>query len=126
MNTTKKTASLVGSDSYGSALPSWFARQGIPSCSMWGKMEIEVLAWAYVVGMARDGDNWHKLTAKKCYELLDDAERRHVRPYLPDDRECYADWWEMIGEQLKDAAGAFEVGGFAWNRWRFDKQHLVE
>ena len=103
--------------------PSWFARQGIPSCSMWCKTEIEILAWAYVVGMAKDGDTWHKLTAERCHELLDEKERRHVRPYLSSENMRYADWWEMIGEQLKDTAGAFEVGGLAWSRWRFDQQH---
>jgi len=90
---------------------------------MWCKAEIEILAWAYVVGMAKDGDTWHKLTSQKCYELLDADERRHVHPYLSEAREYYADWWEMIGEQLKDTAGAFEVGGLAWSRWRFDQQH---
>jgi len=108
----------------GSARPSWFARQGIPACSMWCKTEIEILAWAYVVGMAKDGDTWHKLTAERCHELLDEEERRYVRPYLSGENMRYADWWEMLGEQLKDAAGAFEVGGLAWNRWRFDQQNV--
>jgi len=84
-------------------------------------MEIEVLAWAYVTGMARDGDTWRKMTDQQCYDLLTPEEQRYVSPYLPDPNGCYADWWKMIGEQLKDAAGAFDVGGLAWARWHYEK-----
>lgn len=91
----------------------------------WGKIEMEILAWVYVTGMARDGDTWHKMTDQRCYDLLTPEEKRYASPYLPDQHGCYADWWEMIGEQLKDAEGAFDVGGLAWARWRYERAALT-
>ena len=105
----------------GSPPPSYFSQAGISCCSKWVKLEIEILAWAYVTGMARDGDVWHKMDSQQCYDLLTPDEQQGVRPYLPDPHSRYIDWWEMIGDQLKDAAGAFDVGGLAWGRWRYEK-----
>lgn len=101
--------------------PAYFSRMGLPSCSMWGKYEIECLAWAYVTGMAIDGDTWHKIDAKTCWDLLDEEARDYMSPYLDEEGTYYKDWWEMIGNQLTDAEGAFEVDGLAWNRRRFEE-----
>lgn len=102
--------------------PSYFARAGVPACSIWGKTEIEELAWAYVTAMARDGDTWHPITDTRAAELLTPDEHRGLMVRLPlGDYPRYRAWWDMIAAQLKDAAGAFEVGGLAWNRRRHEQ-----
>jgi hypothetical protein len=106
-------------------LPSWFAEKGVPCCSKWGKTEIEYLAWAYAAAQARDGDTWHEITPEKAYELLTEDERRIVGGFTREGtlHHAYLDWWAMIGRQLKDADGAFEVGGLSWTRWKFDREN---
>lgn len=88
---------------------------------------MEILAWVYVTGMSRDGDTWHKMTSQQCWELLTPEEQKSswVHPYLPDPHNFYAKWWKIIGEQLKDANGAFDVGGLAWARWRYEKTRNI-
>jgi len=125
MNTKKPDCGSLSVTICSAPSPSWFSNQGTPSCSKWFKTEIEILAWAYVTGMARDGDAWHEMDDQRCYDLLTKDEQRYVRPYLPDEGGCYADWWAMIGKQLKDADGAFEVGGLAWTRHRWALQNAA-
>jgi hypothetical protein len=96
----------------------------MPYCSMWGKTEVEVLAWVYVAAMARDGDTWHEMTAEQCAAVLTDEEKRYASPYLGGvARGNYADWWATIRRQLANAEGAFEVGGLAWTRHRHERQN---
>jgi hypothetical protein len=88
---------------------------------MWQKVEIEELAWAYVTAMARDGDTWHPVSDTRAAELLTPEEHQGLIMRLPlTDNPRYRAWWKMIAAQLKDADGAFNVGGLAWNRWRHD------
>ncbi len=95
-------------------------QQGCSTCSVWGKIEIELLAWAYVIGMARDGDTWHEVTPLRCMELLTQEERNWCGHYLKDVIEGYrADMWKTVVLQLKDADGAFGVGGTSWGKGRF-------
>lgn len=128
-STPKTTAEAPGKGVVCDALvsPSYFARAGIPACSMWGKTEIEELALAYVTAMARDGDTWHPITDTRAAELLTHDEHRSLIVRLPlGDYPRYRAWWDMIAAQLKDAAGAFEVGGLAWNRWRYDRANETD
>jgi hypothetical protein len=108
-------------------LPSWFAEKGVPCCSKWGKTEIEYLAWAYAAAQARDGDTWHEITPEKAYELLAENERRVVGGFTREGtlHHAYLDWWAMIGRQLRDADGAFEVGGLSWTRWKFNRENAI-
>jgi hypothetical protein len=101
------------------APPSWFSKQGVPTCSMWWKLELELLAWAYVTALANSGDTWRPLTSIECYQLLDEEERRFVSPYLDKDG-ADEKWWGRVSTQLKDSDGAFAVEGLTWGRWRFD------
>ena len=96
--------------------PSTFSAAGVPYCSCWSRVQTEILAWAYVTGMARDGDTWHVMAQEKCFELLDCDEREFVKPYLPNLFGRYIEAWEEMGEKFKDSNGAFDVGGMAWNR----------
>ena len=100
--------------------PSHFSAAGVPYCSMWGKTEIEILAWAYVTGLARDGNTWHTITPERCHQLLDEAEQRFVHPFLPLCGSRYESWWKLIETQLKDSEGAYKVGGLSWSRWNID------
>lgn len=105
------------------AQPSYFAAQGESCCSIWGKAEIEVLAWAYVQALANLGDEWGRmLTPQECFDALTEAQRHFAAPYIASAaRGGWAEWWTRIAAQLTSAEGAFEVGGLAWNRRRFEK-----
>lgn len=51
--------------------PSDFAKLGQPYCSIWGKTEIEILAWSYIAALANGGDIWgKKFTPQEAYNLL--------------------------------------------------------
>ncbi len=104
--------------------PSDFAKLGIPYCSIWGKAEIEYLAWGYITALANSGDVWgKKLTPQQCFDLLTKDQRKYVQPYLTG---CIcggrAKEWEDIVRRLIDSDGALEVGGLAWNKYQIDKQ----
>lgn len=100
-----------------SVKPSYFSLAGIPYCSKWGKIEIEEMAWLYVTALARDGDTWHEITDVRAAEVLTPEDQRGIFTRLPiGDCPLYQKRWKMIAAQLKDADGAFEVGGLAWNR----------
>ncbi len=97
--------------------PSYFAALGNPSCSRWGKSEIEWIALAYVRALANDGDTWKRLSAERVVALLTEEQKRSLHGMLVDPSEFCKDWFDMVATQLKDSAGAFGVGGF-WNRNR--------
>lgn len=94
--------------------PSYFANIGNPSCSIWGKSEIEWIALAYVRALANDGDTWKKITREQAYNLLSDEQKKDVYGFLSFDH--YQDWFDMVSEQLSDAEGAFGVRGFWFMR----------
>lgn len=98
--------------------PSAFAKMGSPSCSRWGKSELEWLALAYVQALAQDGDTWKRLSRERVYELLSDEQKSFVHSMLTMD--FYKHWFESVSNQITDADGAFGVGGF-WNRYRYEK-----
>lgn len=105
--------------------PSYFSALGVSCCSNFGKMELELFAWAYVTTQARDGDTWHTVTIEQCRELLTEEELHETVGYmLPCKGETdwgLAPWWEMLGERLTSADGAFDIGGLTWARWRYEK-----
>lgn len=97
--------------------PSDFANLGLPSCSRWGKSEIEWIALAYVQALANDGDEWKRLTRKRTYELLTDEQQRHTCGMLCFDNALDKRWFEMVADQIDSAEGALGVRGF-WNEHR--------
>lgn len=97
--------------------PSDFARLGNPSCSRWGKSEIEWIALAYVQALANDGDTWKRLTRGQAYELLNNKQRRRVHGLLTFDDDLDKHWFELVSNQITDSDGALGVGGF-WNEFR--------
>jgi len=112
--------------------PSAFARMGNPSCSRWGKSEIEWLALAYVQALANDGDTWKRLTREQTYTLLSDEQKQGVHGMLTGSFDLYERWFESVADQIVDSAGAWGVGGF-WNEYRYQKtlahsasQHIEE
>lgn len=107
-----------------SAPPSWFAAQGAPACSMWGKTEIEYCAWAYVKTLELLGDKWGPtLTVKKIRKTLKKTGMRTdgLLGCLLRMEEDHRFWECVRGLDSPDAA--FEVGGLAWTRRRFDMQN---
>jgi len=100
------------------AKPSWFAAQGRPSCSKYGKVEIENLALAYVIGLSRLGDIWRRISPSECWDVLNSEEKERFRDLsrLVGSRSFgrIENWWEMLQDQLKDAEGAFDMGGIGW------------
>lgn len=103
--------------------PSDFSRVGIPYCSIWGKVEIEILAWGYVTALANDGDIWgKKFTPQQCFDLLTKEQKSIVNPYLSG---CICGnrqkEWADIVRRLINSDGALEVGGLAWNKHQLEK-----
>ena len=102
------------------AKPSWFAAQGIPACSKWGKYEIECCAWMYVQALVLLGDEWGPvLTVAQVRETLESA------GFKPDglfasllERTEDSRYWQEV-RCLTSAEEAFDVGGLSWNRRRF-------
>ncbi len=94
--------------------PSDFAALGPPSCSRWGKSEIEWIAFAYVQALANEGDEWERLTREQTYELLTPDQRSEVHGLLSIEYDRYEHWFEMVARQIDSAEGALGVGGF-WN-----------
>jgi hypothetical protein len=97
--------------------PSDFARLGNPSCSRWGKSEIEWIALAYVQALANDGDTWKRLTREQAYELLTDEQKRRTCGMLSHDDEKDKYWFDLVSNQITDSDGALGVRGF-WNKHR--------
>ncbi len=95
----------------GSPPPSHFAALGPPSCSMWGKAEVEWLAHDYVQALARDGDIWKPLTREQVAPLVPRDKRSSYGSVLSDD--YYLPRFNMVRDQLSSAAGASAV-------WRVD------
>lgn len=95
--------------------PSYFAELGSPSCSKWGKSEIEWIALAYVQALANDGDTWKKLTRERTYELLTEEQKHRVYGFLTGDYDRYIGWFEAVSEQIDSYEGARGVRGF----WSF-------
>lgn len=87
--------------------PSHFAKRGQPTCSLWGKSEIEWLALAYVQALAADGDVWKRLPRERVLELLTEEHQRFVYPLLKFDH--YDHWFQMVADRLKNSEGASEV-----------------
>lgn len=105
--------------------PSDFSNAGRPSCSIWGKTEIEILAWCYVTTMARNGDEWKPVTAQQCLDSLTEQEMSIMRSDLQRIAEGRGDgWWNAVVERVTDADGADSVGGF-WRRYHVEK-HKAE
>lgn len=96
--------------------PSDFVKLGHPSCSVWGKAEIESLAEAYVLALAVDGDTWKRLTKSRVLELLSDEQQGFARNLLCFD--FYDRWFEMVADRITDSDGALSVRGF-WSEYRF-------
>jgi hypothetical protein len=92
--------------------PSYFANLGQPTCSIWGKSELEWIALAYVQALANDGDVWKSLTREQTYNLPAEEQRGRVHCLLT--FEYYDHWFLAVSSRLKDAEGAFSVRGF----WR--------
>ncbi len=110
-----------------SAKPSWFAAQGAPACSMWCKTEIEYCAWAYVKTLEILGDEWGPiLSVAQIRETLESVgmERNGLMGCLLRMEEDHRFWEAVRG--LTSAEKAFEVGGLAWTRRRFDMQNARE
>lgn len=97
--------------------PSDFARLGNPSCSRWGKSEIEWIALAYVQALANGGDTWKRLTRSQVYELLNPEQRRRVHGLLSLDDDLDKHRFDLVSKQITDSDGALGVGGF-WNEFR--------
>lgn len=97
--------------------PSDFAKLGNPSCSRWGKSEIEWIALAYVQALANDGDTWKRLTREQTYELLTEEQKRHTCGMLKYDCDPDKYWFELVSNQITDSDGALGVRGF-WNEHR--------
>lgn len=96
--------------------PSDFANLGSPSCSRWGKSEIEWIALAYVQALANDGDEWKTLSREQVRALLSPEQlRRCYEPQLTSD--YYKHRFDMVAAQITDSDGAIGVGGF-WNEHR--------
>ena len=93
--------------------PSHFASLGSPSCSRWGKSEIEWIALAYVRALANDGDTWKKLTRQQTYDLLTDEQKQDTHCLLNFD--YYQDWFDAVSSQIDSYEGARGVRGF-WSR----------
>lgn len=99
--------------------PSEFAALGNPSCSRWGKSEVEWIALGYVQALANDGDTWKRLTREQVLELLTPEQLQRVyEPQLTDD--YYKFRFDAVADQITDSDGALGVGGF-WNTMRLDK-----
>lgn len=92
--------------------PSDFAALGNPSCSRWGKSEMEWIALAYVRALANDGDTWKKLDRDQVYNLLTDEQKHDIHGMLS---EHYQWRFDVVAKQITDAVGALGVGGF-WGR----------
>jgi hypothetical protein len=101
--------------------PSDFANLGQPCCSIWGKSEIEWLALAYVQALAAGGDTWRKLSREEVRDLLTDEQRQRGSVRLLLKHDHYKGWFDMVSNQIADADGALDVGGF-WNKRRFETQ----
>lgn len=95
--------------------PSYFANLGSPSCSRWGKSELEWLALAYVQALANDGDTWKQLTREQTFNLLTDEQKTYVYGMLTRDFEVYLAWFRAVSDQITNAEGAFGVRG-GWYR----------
>ena len=52
---------FCGVNSLNKLKPSFFVAKGIPLCSIWGKSEVEFLAFEYVKTLAETGDEWREL-----------------------------------------------------------------
>lgn len=118
MATAYKSNEGSSSMSEQSFKPSDFAALGQPCCSRWGKSEIEWIALAYVRALAKDGDEWKRLTREQVLALLSDDEKRVVRHFLTDGH--YNHWFESVRDQITDADGALGVRGF-WNEYRLTR-----
>ena len=96
--------------------PSHFAALGVPCCSRWGKLEIELIALLYVQALANGGDTWRRLTCDQVRDLLTDEQRRGGDArYLRGEIAAYARLFAIVDEALAEPSGADGVGGF-W-RW---------
>jgi hypothetical protein len=98
--------------------PSDFVKLGHPSCSRWGKCEIESMAEAYVKALAADGDVWKRLARQRVCELLGDSITSFERSLLADD--YYDHWFEMVADQITDSDGALGVRGF-WSEFQLTR-----
>lgn len=98
--------------------PSHFAQLGVPTCSIWGKYEIEKLAYIYAVCLVRAGDTWQELTPQQCFDLIEDIpEESSERGYMGHVVEGhYQAYWDKVTHQLSGAENAMEIGGLAWNK----------
>jgi hypothetical protein len=100
--------------------PSHFVAMGRPSCSCWGKTEVEIIALAYVQAMANDGDVWKQIPRERVLPLLTDDQKRSGMVYGLLDGDYYQGWFDSVARRITDAEGAFSVRGF-WNDYRFEK-----
>ena len=98
--------------------PSWFHLRGIPRCSSVGP-EMEDLAWCYVTAQARNGDTWQEITPEEVMILLDPSEYSFSRHWLAEAARGVGMgslWFSEISLRLRDADGAFDIGGLRWSR----------
>ncbi len=103
--------------------PSDFAAMGQPSCSCWGKSELEWIALAYVRALANDGDTWKRLSRREVWERLTEEQKAEVglwavlRSDVELDMDLYGHWFDSVANRITGADGAWSVGGF-WNPHR--------
>lgn len=96
--------------------PSHFAALGAPTCSRWGKLEIELLALAYVQALAASGDEWRRIPSRAAvFDLLSKSQRSEVHPYLTSSLDRLDQWFAMVADQLTGPDGAMAVG-LRWQR----------
>lgn len=98
--------------------PSAFAALGNPSCSCWGKSEIEWVAHAYVRALQLTGDTWRRMTREEVYAAIPTDEYCPARSLL--ERDWYQHWFDAVAERITDEEGAWSVGGF-WSPHRMER-----
>lgn len=92
--------------------PSHFAAMGVPHCSRWGKLQLELIALMYVQALANSGDTWRRLTRADVRNLLTDEQKRMGDDRYLRDTELYVKWFKLVDDALSQSDIATSVGGF--------------
>lgn len=86
--------------------PSYFSSVK-PCCSVYGKCEIEDIAFRIVRILSRKGDKWRRLSWEEWDSDTDDLDMRCYKP-------LETQWFYSLSKLLVSESGARMVGGF----WR--------